>query len=169
MERFRASVSDNSRHQLAPAAGSPFTCAGNINEAIDDFGALPRRQLSRVGDLTTRDGPNVVRGDGGHGRRPAIEGRELDLERRAIAVDVHDGTDIACLQAFGGHRCEQHHAIMFLDHVDDSLLARVGRDQPRRLAAGINNPHCAHGPAASSSVRHQPPLDNMFLAVHGMG
>ena len=88
-----------------------------------------------VGDLTTRDGPNVVRGDGGHGRRPAIEGRELDLERRAIAVDVHYGTDIARLQAFGGHRCEQHHAIMFLDHVDDSLPARVGRDQPRRLAA----------------------------------
>ena len=90
MERFRASVSDNSRHTLAPAAGPSFTCAGNINEAIDDYGALPRRQLARVGDLTTRDGPNVVRGD-------------------------------------GGHRCEQHDAIVFLDHVDDSLLARVSR------------------------------------------
>ena len=92
------------------------------------------------------------------------------LEARSFvdAMELHQA-DIARLEAFGGHRCEQHHAIMFLDHVDDSLLARVGRDQPRRLAAGINNPHCAHGPAASSSVRHQPPLDNMFLAVHGLG
>jgi len=140
-----------------------------FNAGVRVESTLWRGQLTRVGDLVTCDGPNVGRGNGGDGGCPAIECRKLDLERPAIAVDMYYGTYVARLEAVASHGREQHHSIMCFDHVDDSLPAWVGRDQPGRHAAGLDNPHRTHGPAMHASVRHQPALNNMFLAVHGMG
>lgn len=53
-------------------------------------------------------------GDGYHGRRPAIQRRELDLESIVILLNVNHGSDVPTLRAFRRDGEGQHDAVEFL-------------------------------------------------------
>lgn len=78
--------------------------------------------------------------------------------------------DVANFQARVGHRCGQHDPIVFSNHAEGLLLTRISGHEPRSLAAPIDDPYRTDQPlAALFSVRRQPPLDNMFLAMDRIG
>jgi hypothetical protein len=59
---------------------------------------------------------------------------------------------------------------VFSNHAEGLLLAGISGHEPRSLAAPIDDPHRTDEPlAALFSVRRQPALDNIFLAMDRMG
>jgi hypothetical protein len=56
-----------------------------------------RRQLARVSNFGTGNGPHLRHLDGSHGSGVPVERCELDLERLAVLEDVNDGSDITDL------------------------------------------------------------------------
>ena len=82
---------------------------------------------------------------------------------------MNNGPDVADLQAFVGYRRGQYHPIVFLNHAEGLLLARIRGHEPRSFVTPIDDPYRSDQPlAALFSVRRQPPLDNIFLAMDRM-
>lgn len=128
--------------------------------------ASARCQLAGVGDLVAGNGANLRGVDRRHGGCVAIEGGELDLKCLAIRVDMNHSPHVAGFQTFLGDWRRQNDPVMFSDHADVSLLARVGRHQARRFQAPIDDPDGSHHPAmAAFSLRRQRAVDNIFLAM----
>jgi hypothetical protein len=128
-------------------------------QAID----LPSGQFARVCDLSSCDRTD---GRSFHCRYRSsvpVECRELHLEGLAVGVDVNNSPDVADLQALVGHRRSQNDPIMFSDHFESSLLARIGRHESRTAVAAVDNPDRSDQPlSALFSVCRQPSIDNMF-------
>jgi len=73
---------------------------------------------------------------------------------------------IANLQAFLGDRSSQDDPLVFSDHAEGSLPARVGRHQARRVRTSIDDPDRPHHALATLlSLRRYSSIDNIFLAV----
>jgi hypothetical protein len=99
---------------------------------------LGRPEFTRMGNLATCHRTDCRGLHRRHDSRLAGEGHELDLESLAVVVDVDHGSDVADLQAFTRQRRCQHNAIVFSDHVEGSLLAKVGGHEPRCLTTAID-------------------------------
>jgi hypothetical protein len=123
-----------------------------------------------MSDLAAGDGSDVGGVNGRDGGRPAVESSELHFEGFAIAVDMNHSPHIANLQAFFGNRSGQNDPIVFSDHNEGSLPSRIGRDQARRLSTAIDDPDGPDHPlAALLSLRRYSSINNIFLAVGGLG
>jgi hypothetical protein len=121
-------------------------------------------------NLAACDGSNCRGLHGGHDGRLTVERHDLDLEGLAVGVDMNHRADVANFKARVGHRCGQHDLIVFSNHAEGLLLAGISGHEPRSLAAPIDDPHRTDEPlAALFSVRRQPALDNIFLAMDRMG
>jgi hypothetical protein len=92
---------------------------------------LRSSQLTRMCNLAACDGSNRRRLHGGHSGRLTVERHELDLEGLAVGVNVNHRPDVANFQARVGHRCGQYHPIVFLNHAEGLLLARIRGHEPR--------------------------------------
>jgi hypothetical protein len=144
-------------------------CQGRCGPAAESSAKeLGRSQLPRV--------RNFAAGHRSHGRRfygcdsscVPVESHELDLEGFAVGIDVNYGSDIADLQAFVGNRRGEHDPIVFSNHAEGLLLARIRGDESRSIAARVDNPYGPDQPPTTLfSVRREPALHNKFLAVHG--
>lgn len=120
-------------------------------------------------NLSPRHGANCRCLYGRNSSRLAVERHELDLESFAVRVDMNNGPDVADLQAFVGYRRGQYHPIVFFNHAEGLLLARIRGHEPRSFMTPIDDPYRSDQPlAALFSVRRQPPLDNIFLAMDRM-
>ena len=76
---------------------------------------LSRDQLADVRDVAFADWAALTGQDRGDGEGVARERHELDLVGFAIAMDVHNGADIAGFQAIGRKISGQNHTIVFVN------------------------------------------------------
>src|SRR5829696_7439973 len=121
-------------------------------------------------NLSTRDGTNCGGLYGRHSSRVSVERHELDLDSLAVSVDVNHRADVADLQALVGYGRGQHDPIVFFNHAEGSLLARIRGHESRSFVTPVDDPYRSDQPlTAVFSVRRQPPLDNIFLAVDRIG
>jgi hypothetical protein len=121
-------------------------------------------------NLAARDAANRRRLHCRHSSRLTIERHELDFKGLAVGVDVNYRSDVTDLQVLVGHRCGEHDPIVFSNHAEGLLIARIRRHEPRGIPARIDNPHRTdQPPPALFNVPQQPPLDNKLLPVHRLG
>jgi hypothetical protein len=120
-------------------------------------------------NLSTRNRAHRRCLHGRHSSRLAVKRHELDLESPAVVVDMNHCPDIASLQAFVRDRCGEYHSIVFFDHAKGSLLPRTCCHEPRSFAISIDNPYRTDASLVLFSVRPQPSVDNVFLAVSRLG
>jgi len=77
---------------------------------------------------------------GRYGGSLTVECRELDFERLSVRVHVDHGTHVAHLEALSCYGLRQHDAIVFLDHLEQSLLARICGDESWRICPVVDDP-----------------------------
>ena len=99
------------------------------------------RQLARMRDLMARDRPGRGCLHGRHSDGLTVECRELDLEGLPVGVHVNHSTHVTHFEALSRYGLRQHDAIVFLDHLERSLLARIRGDQPRRIFSAVDDPN----------------------------
>ena len=58
-----------------------------------------------------------------------------------IRVHVNHGSHVAHFEALSRYGLRQHDAIVFLDHLERSLLARIRGDEPRRILPAVDDPN----------------------------
>ena len=146
--------------------GGPTRVAEEAAERFTRMIASTSRQLASVGNLAARDRSNLRDIDRRHGGRMAVQRRELHLKRLAVWVDVDHSPDVADLQTFLRDRRRQHNPVVFTDHAEISLLARIRCHEPRRFKAPIDDPDRPGDPTvATFSLRRQRAIDNIFLAM----
>src|ERR1700752_927104 len=92
-------------------------------------------------DLMARDRPSRRCLHGRHGSVLTVERGELDFERLPLRVDVNHRTHVAHFETLSRYGLRQHDAIMFLDHLEWSLLARIRGDEPRRIFSAVDDPN----------------------------
>ena len=76
---------------------------------------LGRDQLADVRDVAFADRAALVCQDRSDSKGIARERHELDLVGFAIAMDVHNGADIAGFQPIGRKISGQNHTVVFVD------------------------------------------------------
>lgn len=79
------------------------------------MGQLSGDQLADVRNVACADWATLAGQHCRHRNRGASEGHELDLVGFAIAMDMHNGADIAGFQALGRKINSQDHTVVFVD------------------------------------------------------
>lgn len=117
---------------------------GVVDAVLRELGvgqqALGGGHLASVGDFAGRRGSNLRGFDGGHRESLSIQANKLYFVGLAVGVYVHDGSDIARTERFGGDVSSQDDAIVFLDH-DIILALRIGCYQARSGCPKVDNPN----------------------------
>src|SRR5580693_8153065 len=126
------------------ATSSSVRSNGAESSRNSSLGTSASRQFPGVGDLAAANRPNLGSLDGCDSSRVAVQGGELHLEGLAVLVDMNHGSDVANLQTFLRYWRRQDNSVVFCDHAEVSLLARIGRHQARRFEASIDDPDGPH-------------------------
>ena len=79
------------------------------------MGQLSGDQLADVRNVACADWATLAGQHCRHRNRGASKGHELDLVGFAIAMDMHNGADIAGFQALGRKINSQDHTVVFVD------------------------------------------------------
>ena len=100
-------------------AGVSSQCSGGSvrwdSHGGTESAGLGGNQLADVRDVTFADGAALTSQDRGNGEGVARERHKLDFVSFAVAMDVHNGADIAGLQAISRKISGQDHTIVFVN------------------------------------------------------
>ncbi len=103
--------------------------------------------LPGVGDVSAAHRAYLRREHGSHGHCVAIKGQELYLKSFALAMYVHYGANIACLQSFLGNIARQNDPVMLFKHLFTRLdvpLSISGWRFLFQLSRQSSRVDCAH-------------------------